>query len=146
MHIPMECRYYNEVLKFRKYGYGGAGWFFSRVLKDDRNFRCLSNFAREVFSERTRVNGGRHRTQWTVGQEQFSHQWAYRAVREDSMLIVVFRVHVSCCLFVGGLFRIQLVVAKLRSLLCHIYCPIELQFSTNPLLGQGTNLLKIGDN
>lgn len=37
--------------------YGGAGWGFSRILKDERTFRCLSNFAREVFSKRRRLFG-----------------------------------------------------------------------------------------
>lgn len=50
--------------------YGGCD--FSSVLEDDRAFRCLSNFAVQVFCRRTILSGGGFRTLWTLGRELFS--------------------------------------------------------------------------
>lgn len=75
--------------------YGWAGWDLSRVLEDDRIFKCLSNFPREIF-------GGRIRP-WMFSQLDLRGEyWRFLCVCcEDSPVYCLNRVDrccsVNCC-------------------------------------------------
>ena len=62
-HVITTCPYYDDIRDLDGMGitHTGAGWDFSRVLEDDRTFRRLGAFAREVFVRRSRrLSGGSH--------------------------------------------------------------------------------------